>query len=616
MPTARVTKPTMMERAKNMAVDTNAERGIDDANAMQDMFERQQSLTTYHEEAVQSAIELYRALRETDANALKAHASWGADRNYIPDPLAEKISEVFADMLFGEDPIFKSAQTIATEAATAAKARTAAVAKRQADALSPTPSAPVEPDSDDDGDIESGDTDTDFPRDNPRNTLESGSGPTEGNQYDVVDSQPENDQELLKNIVEANDLPSELRASETICSSEGEVWWRIYTDQGQSDYPIIEWNSRSAVRPLFRGRKFIAGAFVDEIHREEINDQWRVYRMVQIQATGIVRNLLYQGTVRQLGTSVPLTDRPETSFLEEEWQHNFGIMAGRVPNKLGRDRRLGVSDYRSVVDLLFSLNEGTTIGHENMRLTAKKRVAVPREAVTQDGTFDASEDVLIVDTPLDDQLGSMKSTGKFAVLEYSYDSEALIAQKLDTVATILNRVGIVAEMGAGGSSRGGGGGAAALSGVALRMRLIPTTLAANGKARFWDDQLPKILMIAQMLDAAPVEDGGFGRPWQEAAEPPSVERSQPLPTDETEETNRHVSAVGGEIESRRTAIADLHPDWDDEQVQEELDQIGYELKEFAPAPGAPALGTPVKPQIGDGGGGSRSAGEDTSTDAG
>lgn len=604
-----------MEREKTMVVDTNAERGIDDANALQDMFERQQSLTTYHEEAVQTAIELYRALRETDANALRAAANWGKDRNYIPDPLAEKISEVFADMLFGEDPIFKSAQTIATEAATAAKARAAAVTKRQADALSPTPSAPVEPDSDTDG-ADDGDTTRDFPRDKPRSTLEEGSGPSEENQYDVVDDEPINDQELLKNIVEANDLPSELRASETICSSEGEVWWRIYTDQGQSDYPIIEWNSRSAVRPLFRGRKFIAGAYTDEIHREEINDQWRVFRMVQIQATGIVRNLLYRGTPTALGVSVPLTDRPETSSLEEEWQHNFGIMAGRVPNKLGRDRRVGVSDYRSVVDLLLSLNEGTTIGHENMRLTAKKRVAVPREAVTQDGTFDASEDVLIVDTPLDDQLGSMKSTGKFAVLEYSYDSEALIAQKLDTVATILNRVGIVAEMGAGGGGRSGGsgGGAAALSGTALRMRLIPTTLAANGKARFWDDQLPKIMMIAQMVDAAPVEEGGFGRPWQEATAPPSIERSQPLPTDETEETNRHVSAVGGEIESRRTAIADLHPDWDDEQVQEELDQIGYELKEFAPSPGTPALGTPVKPQIGDGGGGSHGA--DTSTDAG
>jgi hypothetical protein len=254
-----------------------------------------------------------------------------------------------------------------------------------------------------------------------------------------------------------------------------------------------------------------------------------------------------------------------------------------------------------------------------MRLTAKKRVAVPREAITEDGTFDASEDVLIVDTPLDDQLGSVKSTGKFAVLEYSYDSEALIAQKLDTVATILNRVGIVAEMGAGGmgsrGSGGSGGGAAALSGTALRMRLIPTTLAANGKARFWDDQLPKIMMLAQQLDAMSEEEGGFGRPWDSADEPPAIERSQPLPTDETEETNRHVSAVGGEIESRRTAISDLHPDWDDDQVQEELNQIAYELKQFGAAkPPAPGQGAgPQRPQIGDGGGG---AGGDTSTEAG
>lgn len=145
------------------------------------------------------------------------------------------------------------------------------------------------------------------------------------------------------------------------------------------------------------------------------------------------------------------------------------------------------------------------------------------------------------------------------------------------------------------------------------MRLIPTTLAAKGKSRFWDDSLPKLMMLCQRIDSAPTESGGFARPWNNPDEPPSIERSQPLPTDETEQTNRHVAAVGGEVESRRTAIADLHPDWDDEQVQQELDQIGYELKEFAPTPGG---GGPVpvpgeRPKIGDGGGGA-----DTSTEEG
>ena len=599
-----------------MAIDNvtteSLQRGIENANALQELFESQQSVTTYHEEAVQSAIELYRALRETDTTVLKARAAWDADRTYIPDPLAPKISEAFADMLFGEDPIFTCAQTAAEkqkQQMTIRQQAAADVAARLTASQTPgapqppiAPPMPVDP------------NDATFPSDKDSDALESGNGPDEQDQTDeAVNQNPQGDQELLINIIEANDLPSELHEAETVCSSEGEVWWRMYVDQGQSDYPIIEWLSRAQVRPLFRGKRIVAAAFVDEIHREEMTDQWRIWRYVQIQAVGVVRNLLYMGTPQQLGIPVSLDSRPETATLEDEWHHEIGMLCGRIVNKVGRDRRFGQSDYRNVTDLLFSLNEGTTIGHENMRLTAKRRIAVPREALSEDGTFDASEDVIVVDTPFDDTMGgTAAASNRFAVLEYSYDAQALIEAKLDTVATILNRVGIVAEMGVGGGGRSGGGaggGAAALSGTALRMRLIPTTLAANGKARYWDDALPKLLMRAQQIDNLPVEEGGFGRPWQIADEPPTVERSQPLPTDETEETTRHVQAVGGEIESRRTAISDLHSDWDDAQVQEELAQIQYELKQFGPI--APQVQQQAsKPVIGNGGGGSGDTDDD------
>lgn len=530
---------------------------VRDADTLQQLFEQQQSLTTWHEIAVQRAIELWRAMRENDVDTLRARAGWNADRDYVPDSLAEKISMTFAEMLFGEDPIIKSAETVAKEMALATSS--------------------VE------GTLQEAAQDDEEAR-------EDEGGPTEESQGNLpiepVGSEDGEDQDRLNNLVEANELPAELFAAEVTCSSEGEVWWRIYVDRGQSDYPIIEWHSRSHVRPLFRGRKLIAAAFVSEIHREQINDQWIIYRYVEIHSDSIVRNILYKGTPTNLGTEIPLTSRPETEQLDPEWLHDLGMLCGRIYNKLGRDRRVGKSDYHNVVDLLFSLNEATTIGHENVRLTAKKRIAVPREALGEGGTFDASEDVLVMDEPLDDQLGAKTAGGKFAVLEYSFDATALIQYKLDLMATILSRVGIVAEFAnAGGGTRSsGGGGEAALSGTALRLRFIPTTLAAKGKARPWDSQLPKILMLAQQVDALPEERQGFGRPWNEAAQPPSVERGEPLPTDETEETTRHVSAVGGTIESRRTAISELHPTWDDRQVQQELDEIQAEMTKFGPPP--------------------------------
>jgi hypothetical protein len=113
-----------------------------------------------------------------------------------------------------------------------------------------------------------------------------------------------------------------------------------------------------------------------------------------------------------------------------------------------------------------------------------------------------------------------------------------------------------------------------------------------------------VLMLAQQVDNLPKEKGGFGRSWNKAGEPPIVERSDPLPADETEETNRHAVAVSSEFESRETAIKTLHPDWTDKQVQDELDKIFSELATFQsigggggpggqpPGPGEPAGGGP------------------------
>lgn len=566
-------------------VDFVQATGVQDADYLQRLFESQQSLTTFHEQAVQNVIELYRALRESDVDVLKARDSWDATRKYVPDPLAEKISETFADMLFGEDPVFKSAETIQLEQEEAAKIKAAAwktAQESQAGGTATDPDLlPTDP-ADTDAELDQDETDG--------NVQDEEDNADPGENAQVV----ETDQDRLDMLVDTNELPAELHQAEMVCSSEGEVWWRIYVDDGQSDYPILEWDSRARVRPLFRGRKLVAAAFHQELHRERVEDQWIIYRYVEIQAQGYSRNLLYKGDLTSLGSSVPLISLPQTRGLRDDWTHNLGMLCGRVYNKLGRDRRLGRSDFHNVVPLLFSLNEATTVGHENMRLTAKKRVAVPREAITKDGTFDAGEDVIVMDEPLDDTLGASTGNGKFAVLEYSFDAEALIEHKMDQIATILGRVGIVADMASSGGRSGSmGGGGAALSGTALRMRLIPTTLAANGKARPWDANLPQIMVRLQQVDALPIEQGGCGHDWNTPNEPPSIERGQPLPSDETEETNRHVSAVGGEIESRRTAIRDQHPDWTEEQVQEELDQIQREFHMFLPPAGTP----PVKPAM-------------------
>jgi hypothetical protein len=408
----------------------------------------------------------------------------------------------------------------------------------------------------------------------------------------------EGDREALEALVEANDLPSEFRRWSADCSSEGEIWWRVYSNSEISDFPIVEAHSRLDVLPLFRGRRIPAVGFFSDLWTNEVQIEGQlhieVWRHVEIQTQGYVRNLLYKGDLVSLGQERPLTDRPETQDLEEEWDHGLEVMlAGRVPNKLGRDWRLGLSDFQGIRDQLLDLNEARTIMAENARLTARKRMVVPAAALDANGNFDAGSDVLTVES-LDTDLDDKGSKGPYAILEYTFDASALIAYIDDLIKVALTRVGLTPQFGSGedsGSSRGG-----AFSGTALRTKLIPTRLAAAGKARYWDDAIPKIVQALQLVDALPTESGGCGHHWTGPKDLPVVERSNALPEDPTEEVTRHVAAVAGEVESVETAVRELNPDKDDKWVNEELDRIKEDRTTFGigqkNAPGGPQDGPP------------------------
>jgi hypothetical protein len=556
---------------------------VEDADFLQNLIEQQQTVTSQHERDVQLQVAKFAALRESDRAYLKRIKNWPADRDYIIDPLGERICEAFADFLYGEDPVFTAA---ANDSANPKAAEDETTPGERSEGPEPTENAPKSEVGDDDKSVD--------------------------------------DQDRLDDIVDANNLPTELHSAVSMFIAEAEAWWRIYRDDQQSDFPILEWHSRAHVRPVFRGRKLIAAAFVSDLWQETINDNLITYKYVEIQTENYVRNLLYKGVNNLLGQSIALTERPETAELPEEWSHDLGMLAGRIAGKFGRDRRYAISKLHGVEDLLFSLNEATTIGHENARLTLKRRLAVPREAINaKTGKFDAGEDVLVMDDPLDEELGGSKGQGKFAVLEYSFDAPALISYKNDTSSTILTRVGLARQLTDPNNNEGG-----AASGTALRVRLIPTTMAAKGVSRPWDDDSPSIIMKLQLLDALPKNKGGFGRSWQKPGEPPIIERADPLPVDETEETNRHAVAVSSEFESRETAIKSLHPDWTDQQVQGELDKVFSELATFQsigsggaggaagppPPPGTPGNGAPndaaalaASIQTADGGGGASTA---------
>ena len=171
-----------------------------------------------------------------------------------------------------------------------------------------------------------------------------------------------------------------------------------------------------------------------------------------------------------------------------------------------------------------------------------------------------------------------KAVDQYKVLEYSFDAAALIAYRRDTEQKALTRASL-SPVYVGTEDATG----AAPTGVALRTKLIPTASAGKGKGRVWVSEGTKMLTAAQMLDALPIEEGGFGRTWaNNGTDAPSFELADSLPRDEVEEASTRATAVQARIKSTRQAIIEEHEDWSKEQVDDELKAIREDQQNAQP----------------------------------
>ncbi|HWT24529.1 MAG TPA: hypothetical protein VN213_13570 [Solirubrobacteraceae bacterium] len=512
------------------------------ADTLQDMLEAGDEWPLKHEQPVIARVAEWAAFSESDSHVLQAVIGWQDGRHqhlpYVVDPLPERIKDAFADLIFGAETDFEAPE----------------------------------------GDGQQG------------------------------------DQELLDDVVEENDLPGELQAAAGRCVAEGEVWWRIYVDRDAYEHPVVEWHSRANVVPLYRGKKLLAAAFIydlDDLTPDapvvRVGDDadppgtrmWRVgrgvtdgddtrWRYVEIQTGGMTRNLLYKGERAKLGEREPLTAHEATADLPDEWQHGLEVrtrsgravplmLAGRVAN--GRAGRLGRSQYAGVRDLLYELNKVASIGGRNVELTMQKRAVIAADVVSamaspqREGESDLDyqrrrrmslPDAFMAPATTAAGADDMGDSKPMGVLEFSDTwADAMLAWDGGLTDKILTRCRVAPQL-VGRHTED------AATGPALRARLMDSVLAADGKARAWDDALPKILRAVQLVDALAEESGGCGHDWKRPEEPPVVIRTSILPEDEGEEATRHAQLVGARLEARRTAVERLNVEWDEDRVEEEM----------------------------------------------
>jgi hypothetical protein len=417
-------------------------------------------------------------------------------------------------------------------------------------------------------------------------------------------------QEQYDFLVEENDLPGELWTAEGTTSSEGEVWWRWYVNMELSDAPILSFHSRTTVYPMFIGRRLVAVAFISII--QDGNQAWRY---VECHAEEVVLNRLFKvpmsqpagdetprpslpSSGRSFGDEVPLTARPETADIEPNWEHGLQhMLCGRVLNKRGRDRRWGVSDYQGRLGLISALNDAANVGHDNLKLTGRKRAVIdptaltPQTITTANGqqmtlpipTFDSREQVFVRGS-MDETLGS-NDTAPFQVLEYDFDAQALEVYINGVENRLLTRSRIAPQL-VGKATED------AATGPALRARLMDSVLCAGGKGRFWDDEAPGMLRAGALVDSLPRARDGFGRSYSDIDKLPEFKRADPLPPDETLELQNDVAELNAGLMSRKRIIARRNPEMEDQDVEDVMKEIDEDTPTAVapPPPDDPAGG--------------------------
>lgn len=371
-----------------------------------------------------------------------------------------------------------------------------------------------------------------------------------------------------------------LEAAE-ICAAWGGVYLRAGWDMQVADHVLFTAIPPDAAVPEWRSGQLAAVTFWRQLAREDDNNVYRhLERHEVVAGLGVVWHGLYVGTDDRLGQQIPLTEHPETAaFAELVGPGGFVATGARrlavqyVPNMRPqrhprlRGSLLGRSDFAGIESTMDALDETWTSWLRDVRL-GKGRVVVPDSYLVSRGRgkgayFDAEREVY----ETVQALGSPEQGMQLQVVQFNIR----VQEHQQTAQALLEQ----AVRGAGYSVQtfgGQGDVAATATEVVNRERRSVTT--RKRKIRYWAPALRNLFTAALEIDALQ-----FGSKITPA--PPTIEFPDVAGVDPVQQAQTLQMLRAAEIISMRTAVAELHPDWEQPQIDEEVDRITGEAQAAA-----------------------------------
>lgn len=397
-----------------------------------------------------------------------------------------------------------------------------------------------------------------------------------------------------------------LLESGEISAATGGVYLRPQWDRELAERPLSTVVRPDEAIPQFRFGILVSVTFVTTLDGSDNKD---VLRWLEHHEPGQIRHELWRGTATTIGRQAPLTDHPTTATLPgepidtREIRPLGGLLVEYVPNVLPQPlsrKPHGRSDFQAKETLLDSLDGAWASWMRDLDL-GKARIVVPQEyldhvqpnpgkATGFFGKFrNPSNATKAFDTDAEVFTGlpgmSADDNGKPAQPE-QVQFDLRVQEHMDTcgqlVDEIVSRAGYAPQT-FGRHVEG------QLSGTAMTRREHRSDQTRDRKRQYAESAVERyaetLMLINASLFSGPAVTERPKLTWP-------TDGADPKETAETIELLRRAEAVSTEVSVRMA-----HPEWDDDEVSQEVARI---QSERPAAPELDGLETPDQLEGGDG----------------
>lgn len=391
-------------------------------------------------------------------------------------------------------------------------------------------------------------------------------------------------QEVLDSYADES-MHATLREAAEICSALGGVYLRIVWHADVADHPWID-----AVHPDAAVPEWMYGHLTAVTFWRCLSDHGgKVIRHLERHEPGRILHGLYLGDRDSLGARIPLTEHPDTAGIAEVLDDGDEITTGvdlltaryvpnLKPNKVWRDTpaagHLGRSDFADVEALMDTLDERYSDWQREVRL-AKARLTIPREFLESMGSGQGASWNQDRELYVPMEMGPASGADALQL----FQPQIRVSEHMDTVTDLITQI----LRGAGYSEQSFGmAGDVAVTATEVTARERRSMLTRRRKIAYWTPELAAIIEALLAVDQAV-----FGAEVEPAK--PAIEFADAVATDPLDMAQSLALLRQAEAASTETIVAMLHPDWEEPEIDDEVEAIHAEQAAVKPAPPVPPV---------------------------